>query len=102
MKNITFLLAFILFGSVAFASFPVKKSVDTTSAELVLQYENLEDDLSASDVDFSFGGFIVGFLFGIIGVGLVHIFSSDSDVKQSSWYGFGTWIILLLVLSAGI
>tara|TARA_B100000795_G_scaffold237678_1_gene198430 strand:+ start:454 stop:759 length:306 start_codon:yes stop_codon:yes gene_type:complete len=98
MKNITFLFAFILLGSVAFASFPVKKSVDQASSELVIQYENSAEDLLPSGVEFSFGGFLAGLLLGLIGVALVHIFSSNSDVKKSSWYGLGTWIILLLIL----
>lgn len=48
---------------------------------------------------FKIGGFILGLLFGLIGVALVHIFSSDKGAKKSSWQGFGVWLILLLVLA---
>lgn len=53
--------------------------------------------LAEGERQFRFGGFIVGFLFGLIGVALVHIFSSDKDVRRSSWYGFGALLILVLV-----
>lgn len=48
---------------------------------------------------FNFGGFILGFLLGIIGVGLAHIFSKSKNFRRSSWQGFGAWVILILVLA---
>jgi hypothetical protein len=47
--------------------------------------------------DFSWGGFFAGFLLGLIGVGLVYIFSNDSSVRRSSWKGLGVWLILVLI-----
>ncbi len=47
---------------------------------------------------FNIGGFVCGFLLGLIGVGLAHIFSTDKDFRRSSWQGLGAWVILLLVL----
>ena len=44
------------------------------------------------------GGFILGFLLGLIGVGLAHIFSTDKSFRRSSWQGFGAWVIVLVVL----
>jgi len=94
------LFSFLLMGSAAFASFPVKKSADQNSTELIVDHESSYDDLlPSSGVEFQFGPFLAGMLLGLIGVGLVHIFSSDSSAKKNSWYGFGSWLILLLVLS---
>jgi hypothetical protein len=59
---------------------------------------NLKAAVSSGSGDFSIGGFIVGFLFGLIGVGLVYIFSDDSAARRSSWKGFGAWVILILLL----
>jgi hypothetical protein len=61
---------------------------------------NLKAAVSSASGDFDAGGFFVGFLLGLIGVGLVYIFSDDSAARRSSWKGFGAWIILLLVLFA--
>ena len=103
MKHLFYLFTCLLIGSAAFASFPVKKSAESNSSELVVNYDNsYEDLLPSSGTDFMFGPFIIGFLFGLIGVGLVHIFSDDSDAKKNSWYGFGTLLILILVLTAGV
>lgn len=44
-------------------------------------------------------GFLLGLIFGLIGVALAHIFSTDKGFKKSSWQGFGVWLILLLVLT---
>lgn len=47
---------------------------------------------------FNILGFLVGLLFGIIGVALVHIFSQDKTARRSSWMGFGVLLIAALVL----
>lgn len=49
---------------------------------------------------FNIGGFVLGFLLGLIGVGLAYIFSNDKSFRRSSWYGFGGYLILLIVLYA--
>ena len=54
--------------------------------------------MADSNSEFNLGGFLTGFFLGLLGVGLVHIFSRDSNVRRSSWKGFGTWLILLIVL----
>jgi hypothetical protein len=59
---------------------------------------DLKAAVSNSSGGFNIGGFIIGLLLGIIGVGLVYIFSDDSAARRSSWKGFGVWIILLLLL----
>jgi hypothetical protein len=59
---------------------------------------DLKAAVSNSSGGFNIGGFIVGFLLGLIGVGLVYIFSDDSAARRSSWKGFGAWVILILVL----
>ena len=48
---------------------------------------------------FKIGGFILGFLLGLIGVGLAYIFSNDKDFIRSTWKGLGAWVILILVLA---
>ena len=58
---------------------------------------DLDAAMAETNGDFSWGGFFAGFLLGLIGVGLVHIFSSDSSVRRSSWKGFGAWLILLII-----
>ena len=62
-----------------------------------------ESNILAPPANFNFGGFILGFLLGLIGVGLAYIFSDDDAFRRSAWYGFGTWLIiwLLLVAAAG-
>ena len=61
---------------------------------------NLEAAMAESSSDFSWGGFIVGFLLGLIGVALVHIFSKDQAMRSASWKGCGVYLILLLLLFA--
>ena len=46
---------------------------------------------------FNFGGFILGFLFGIIGVALAYIFSDDKVFIKSTWKGFGILLIIILL-----
>ena len=77
-------------------------------------FSMLKDELKKTEIDktetidlvttmadtnstFSWGGFFVGLLLGIIGVGLVYIFSDDSNVRRSSWKGLGAWLILLII-----
>ena len=59
---------------------------------------NFSQQMADGEKSFDFGGFIVGFLFGLIGVGLVHIFSTSKAARRSSWQGLGAWILLLLAL----
>lgn len=60
---------------------------------------DLNAAMAESNGDFNLGGFLAGFLLGLIGVALVYIFSSDSSVRRSSWKGLGAWLILLVVLA---
>ncbi len=48
---------------------------------------------------FNIGGFVLGLLLGLIGVGLAHIFSNDKSFRRSSWYGFGALLILVVILT---
>jgi sulfite exporter TauE/SafE len=59
---------------------------------------NLPEAVAESTSDFSWGGFFTGFLLGLIGVGLVYIFSTDPGVRSSAWKGLGVWVLLLLLL----
>ncbi len=49
---------------------------------------------------FNIGGFLLGFLLGLIGVALAHIFSKDKSFRRSSWYGVGVILIIYVVLIA--
>jgi len=46
---------------------------------------------------FNIGGFLLGLLLGLIGVGLAHIFSNSKSFRRSSWYGFGALLIIVLI-----
>ncbi len=59
---------------------------------------DLDKQMGYGESSFNIGGFLLGFILGLIGVGLAHIFSDDKDFRRSSWKGLGVWIILLLVL----
>ena len=59
---------------------------------------NYEMAVGNGENSFRIGGFILGFLLGLIGVGLAYIFSDDKDFIRSTWKGLGAWVILLLVL----
>ena len=49
---------------------------------------------------FNIGGFLLGLVLGIIGVILAHIFSNDRVFRRNSWYGFGVWLIILVLFGA--
>ncbi len=59
---------------------------------------NIKQAAADASGGFNIVGFLVGLLFGIIGVALVHIFSRDKTARRSSWMGFGVLLIALLVL----
>lgn len=100
MKNIYTLLFLFLTLNLAYASFPVVDKQNTTNTEIVnsSQEINLTESLTSAPAEFHFGGFLLGLLLGIIGVGLAYIFSDDKDFRRNSWYGLGTWLILWLLL----
>ena len=98
MKKI--LLIFMLLftsNSMIYASFPVTTN-EVKSEVIVDATDDIASSLPTAQTVFKFGPFLVGLLFGLIGVGLVYIFSDDSDARRSAWYGLGTWLILLLLL----
>jgi hypothetical protein len=59
---------------------------------------NFEQYFEEGKNKFNIGGFVLGLLLGLIGVGLAHIFSTDKSFRRSSWQGFGTWVLLLIAL----
>jgi len=61
---------------------------------------NFKEVFEEKKFEFNIGGFVLGFLLGLIGVGLAHIFSTDKNFRRSSWQGLGAWVILLLVIAA--
>jgi len=98
MKNILMLFITLLtLSTVTYASFPVTEYGTTT--ELVADDAN--NALPIANVEFNFGGFILGLLLAFIGVGIAYISSNDEAFRRSAWYGVGTLVILLLILSVG-
>ena len=53
--------------------------------------------LAGETASVNFIGFLAGLLLGLIGVLLVHIFSKDQVMRRSSWYGWGVWLVILLI-----
>ena len=100
MKKIVILLITIFsLNMLVEGSFPVTNN--NVNTEVVLSQSNESNPL-APPAEFHIGGFILGFLLGLIGVGLAYIFSSDTDFKRNAWYGFGAWMIIWLLLVAPV
>ena len=96
------ILILFLSTSHSFASFPVKRSNESIK---LTDYELNSNPIDANSAAFSavaadvnVGGFALGLLLGLIGVGLAYIFSDDPTFRRSSWYGLGVWIVILLLL----
>ena len=99
MKNIYTLLFLFLTLNLAYASFPVVDKQNTTNTEIVnsSQEINLTESLTTAPAEFHFGGFLLGLLLGIIGVGLAYILAM-MKILDEIWYGLGTWLIIWLLL----
>lgn len=59
---------------------------------------NLDKQIANELPKFNLVGFLLGLFIGLIGVGLAHIFSNSKELRRSSWYGFGAWLIICLIL----
>jgi hypothetical protein len=94
------LLNLIIFNNVSFASFPVIQeqiqSQKNITTQDIAEDESIWTKLTAKpeNSDFHIGGLLLGFLLGLIGVGLAYLLSKNPAVKRSSWYGLGIWLIL--------
>lgn len=60
---------------------------------------DLRDYIDGDSMRFNIGGFALGLLLGLIGVGLAHIFSNSKSFRRSSWYGLGALVIILLIVA---
>ena len=98
-KNLTIVFLFFLISSYTYASFPVKSN--NLQSEVVFS-SNDKSSIIAPPAEFHFGGFILGLLLGIIGVGLAYVFSNNPNFRRNAWYGFGTWIIIWLLLGGAL
>ena len=99
MKNLLYItISLFLISSYTYASFPV---LDNNVQSEVILSEKEDASILAPPAEFNFGGFILGLLLGLIGVGLAYIFSDNADFRRNAWYGCGAWIIIYLILIAG-
>ena len=96
-KFFTIIFSFFLISSYTYASFPVKSN--NLQSEVVVSSDD-KSSIIAPPAEFHFGGFILGLLLGLIGVGLAYIFSDNPTFRRNAWYGFGTWLIILLLAGA--
>ena len=93
-KNLIIVFLFFSISPYTFASFPVKSN----NPQSKIITSNNDDELITFPEEFHFGGFILGLLLGIIGVGLAYILSNNTTFRRSAWYGLGAWIIVYLLL----
>ncbi len=95
MKRIVlFMVALLTISSyTSYASFPVV--VQDYQAEVVV-CGDVEDEVAAVK-KFEIGGFLLGFLLGLIGVLISYLFSKNPDFRRSSWYGLAAWAIIYLL-----
>lgn len=100
MKKLLFLMvSFCLLTNLSFASFPVSK--DVASNEIVLESSSNKEKVwtkmtvKPEKKDFHIGGLLLGFLLGLIGVGIAYVFSKNPALRRSSWYGLGIWLVVL-------
>ena len=61
---------------------------------------NFNASMAETTNDFSWAGFFAGFLLGLVGVALVHIFSQDRAMRRAAWFGCGVYLILVLLYIA--
>ena len=91
-----------MLSNLSYASFPIgqKHASEHLRLDSQADQESIWTKLTAKpeQSDFHFGGLLLGFLLGLIGVGLAYLFSKNPAVKRSSWYGLGLWIVLFLAL----
>ena len=105
MRKFSFLLLLniFLFNNISFASFPVTQNQEFNQVTNVSQDLSEEESFWAKMTtkpekdDIHIGGLLLGFFLGLIGVGLAYLISKNPSFKRSSLYGFGLWLILLLI-----
>ena len=62
------------------------KTVDT---------DTLQKAVAAGNSDFNIGGFLLGFLLGLLGVLIAYLIGGNTP--RWAWRGFGIWLIVLLI-----
>tara|TARA_B100000902_G_scaffold268245_1_gene254279 strand:+ start:1180 stop:1515 length:336 start_codon:yes stop_codon:yes gene_type:complete len=94
MKNIILVLvALFSLNLTTYASFPVTENV--TKTEIVADDANLAMEAPYRS-DFYWGGFLLGFFLGLLGVLIAYLI--DPDWLRSSLYGMLALLVIYLIL----
>lgn len=78
--------------SLKFVQYKIKKQL---SRNQVINLTEANTDIDATD--FSFAGFLLGFLLSILGVLIAYLIGDRRKIKWS-WYGFGFGALIILLL----
>ena len=73
----------------------IKKALKKGKSE-----EEIKEMLASGGGDFHVGGFLLGFLLGLIGVLIAYI--AVKDGIKWAWIGLGIWVLLWIVLFVGV
>tara|TARA_B110000967_G_C18489558_1_gene366109 strand:- start:272 stop:598 length:327 start_codon:yes stop_codon:yes gene_type:complete len=93
---ITVFLGF--FSFVSFGSFPVTEKVVNVSSQI--EQTNITDELPHPKFfdDLHWGGFLLGFFLGWIGLLFAWIFSDDPYFINAAWKGAVLWSLIIWIL----
>ena len=102
-QEITAMKEFVTLSPKQYGELRGKKLSLVEKVEFKIVQKKLKKQLSYYDGDgsegFNFGGFALGFFLGLIGA-LLSFISKDRNFRKWAWIGFGSWVVLLLIIVA--